>query len=329
MNRIKFSFAIGIFLSVMLLSCTNTQDKKSEEETSLVVEKKTPFFKISLAQWSLHRTINKGELSPLDFAQKANELGFEGIEYVSFLYQPYLTTGDNPQVAMQALLDTLKSKSEIYGVKNLLIMVDREGNLAISDEGERNQSVESHKKWIDAAAFLGCHSIRVNLNGTTEVNEWVSNSIDALKKLSTYGQSKNINVIVENHGGLSSNAKLLNQVISSVGMSNCGTLPDFGNFCIKREEGIQGGETPCIEEYDKYKGTQELMEYAKAVSAKSNVFDENGDESNINYEKMLQIVKNAGYTGYIGVEYEGSDLSEIEGIEATRKLLLKAAKQLK
>jgi len=324
MNCIKSSFAISVFLSLVLFSCTNTQDKNNEKESSLTVEEKTPFFKISLAQWSLHRTINKGELSPLDFAQKANELGFEGIEYVSFLYQPYLAIGNDAEAAMQILLDTLKIKSETYGVKNILIMVDREGNLATSDEDERDQSVENHKKWIDAAAFLGCHSIRVNLNGSTEVDEWVTNSVDALKKLATYGQTKNINVIVENHGGLSSNAKLLNQVISSVGMSNCGTLPDFGNFCIKREE--RGA--PCIEEYDKYKGTQELMEYAKAVSAKSNVFDENGNESNIDYVRMLQIVKDAGYTGYIGVEYEGN-LSEIEGIEATRKLLLKAASQLK
>ncbi len=328
MNRIKFSLVIGVFLPIALFSCTNTQDKKREEEASLIVEEKAPFFKISLAQWSLHRAFGNGELNPLDFAMEANKLGFKGIEYVSFLYQPYLTIGDNPQVAMQTLLDTLKAKSETYGVKNVLIMVDREGNLATSDENERNQSVENHKKWIDAAAFLGCHSIRVNLNGTTEVNEWVSNSIEALKKLSTYGQSKNINVIVENHGGLSSNAKILNKVISGVGMDNCGTLPDFGNFCIKRKEETQG-RGDCIEEYDKYKGTEELMEFAKAVSAKSNVFDENGNESNINYEKMLQIVKDAGYTGYIGVEYEGSNLSEIEGIKATRKLLLKAAKQLK
>ncbi len=328
MDRIKFSLAMGVLLPLVLFSCANTQDKKSEEEASLVIEEKAPFFKISLAQWSLHRAFRAGEMSPLDFAKEANKLGFEAIEYVSFLYQPYLTIGDNPQVAMQTLLDTLKAQSETYGVKNLLIMVDREGNLATSDENERNQSVENHKKWIDAAAFLGCHSIRVNLNGTTKVNEWVSSSIDALKKLSTYGQSKNINVIVENHGGLSSNAKMLNKVILGVGMDNCGTLPDFGNFCMKRKEGTQG-RGDCIEEYDKYKGTQELMEYAKAVSAKSNVFDENGNESNINYEKMLQIVKDAGYTGYIGVEYEGSGLTEIEGIEATKKLLLKAASQLK
>ncbi|MCF6351429.1 MAG: sugar phosphate isomerase/epimerase [Cyclobacteriaceae bacterium] len=328
MNYIKFSLATGIFLAVVLFSCTNTQDKKSEEDTPLVVEEKEPFFKISLAQWSLHIAFNNKELDPFDFAQKASELGFEAIEYVSFIYQPYLAIGNNPEAAMQSLLDTLKAKSETYGVKNVLIMVDREGPLATSDENERNQSVENHKKWIDAAAFLGCHSIRVNLNGSTKADEWVPNSIDALKKLSAYGQTKNINVVVENHGGLSSNAKLLTKVISGVGMSNCGTLPDFGNFCIKQKKGVPIAEA-CVEEYDKYTGTKELMVFAKAVSAKSNVFDENGNESNINYVKMLQIVKDAGYTGYIGVEYEGSGLSEIEGIEATKKLLLKAAKKLK
>ncbi len=325
MNCIKRSLATGVFLVIVFFSCTNTQDKKSKENTLLVVEEKKLFFNISLAQWSLHNAFENGELNPFDFAQKANELEFEAIEYVSFIYQPYLAIGNDAEAAMQTLLDTLKAKSETYGVKNVLIMVDREGSLATSDENERDQSVENHKKWIDAAAFLGCHSIRVNLHGSTEVDEWVSNSVDALKKLATYGQSKNINVLVENHGGLSSNAKLLTKVISSVAMNNCGTLPDFGNFCIKRNK--RG--SPCVEEYDKYKGIQELMEYAKAVSAKSNVFDESGNEANINYVKMLQIVKDAGYTGYIGVEYEGNDLSEIEGIEATRKLLLKVAKQLK
>ncbi len=328
MNHIKSSLAIGLFMAIVLFSCANTQNKEKEEDTPLTVEEKDPFFKISLAQWSLHKAFGNKELNPFDFAQKASEMGFEAIEYVSFIYQPYLAIGNNPEVAMQSLLDTLKAKSETYGVKNVLIMVDREGPLAISDENKRNQSVENHKKWIDAAAFLGCHSIRVNLNGSTKADEWVPNSIDALKKLSAYGQTKNINVVVENHGGLSSNAKLLTKVISGVGMSNCGTLPDFGNFCIKQKKGVPIAEA-CVEEYDKYKGTQELMEYAKAVSAKSNVFDENGNEPNINYVKMLQIVKDAGYTGYIGIEYEGSGLSEIEGIKATRKLMLKVAKQLK
>lgn len=303
-------------------SCSQKQKETAATEVTEVTEK-PPFFKLSLAQWSLHKAMKDDKtIDPMDFAQKANEMGFEGLEYVSQLYNNELET-----LGMDVLLDSLKDKSDHYGMKNLLIMVDREGDLASPEEAKRDEAVENHKKWVDAAVFLGCHSIRVNLFGTMEREVWKETAKDGLSKLAAYAKEKNINVIVENHGYLSSDAALLVSVIKAVDATNCGTLPDFGNFCLKRE----GGElwnAACVEEYDKYKGVKEMMPLAKAVSAKSNDFDENGNETGIDYVKMLKIVKDANYTGYIGVEYEGSILNEADGIEATKKLLINASKKL-
>lgn len=315
-------------LLIFLLSffaCGNGLKKEKMNEKEITQSE--PFFKISLAQWSFNKQIRSGEMSPLDFAQKASELGFEGIEYVSQLYTNELKKNDNPKVAMQMLLETLKQKSETHGVLNLLIMVDGEGDLASIKENERDQAVENHKKWVDAAAFLGCHSIRVNLFGTNNPEIWKKTAVDGLSKLAAYAVNKNINIIVENHGYLSSNAELLVEVVNEVNAPNCGVLPDFGNFCLKREGGKRW-QAKCIEEYDKYKGVAEMMPAAKAVSAKSYDFDQNGNETTIDYLRMLQIVKDAGYTGFIGVEYEGSRLSEEEGVIATKKLLLAVAKKL-
>jgi sugar phosphate isomerase/epimerase len=261
-------------------------------------------------------------MSPFDFAKKASELGFEGIEYVSQLY-----TNEIEKLGFEVVIDSLKNESEKHGIKNVLIMVDGEGDLASLDESERNESVEKHKKWVDAAKTLGCHAIRVNLFGTNDAKIWIETAVDGLTRLSDYAATKNINVLVENHGWLSSDVPVLMKVINAVGKSNCGTLPDFGNWCIKRPEGVRWGE--CLEEYpDKYEGVQLMMTAAKAVSAKSYDFDTNGNETTIDYVKMLQIVKDAGYKGFIGVEYEGSRLSEEEGVITTKKLLLVASKKL-
>jgi len=223
---------------------------------------------------------------------------------------------------MQAFVERSNEEARKHGMQNLLIMIDDQGDLALTDKAARAAAVENHYKWVDAAQAMGCHSIRVNLSGSSDPETWVANSVDGLKSLATYARDKNINVLVENHGGLSSNAALLARVMQEVGMDNCGTLPDFGNFCISEDD------SGCIDQYDRYKGVSELMPYAKAVSAKSNNFDSSGDEIEIDYARMLQIVKDAGYTGFVGVEYEGDVLSEEEGIVATRELLLKAAKKV-
>lgn len=306
-------------------SCKNNQEKDQAQEVQATEAE--PFFKISLAQWSLSGPVMAGEMDPMDFAQKANEMGFEGIEYVSGLYSSHLEEAGNTPEALQTMLDTLKSRSEQYNVDNVLIMIDGEGDLATANEQERNQAVENHKKWVDAAQFLGAHSIRVNLFGSDELEEWKAAATDGLTKLSNYAAEKDINVLVENHGYLSSNAKLLVEVMEDVNLPNCGTLPDFGNFCLKREGG-ERWEAACVEEYPKYQGVEEMMPFAKAVSAKSYDFDENGQETTIDYNKMLQIVKDGGYTGYIGIEYEGRRLPAEEGIMATRDLLIEEGSKL-
>lgn len=304
-------FLVGI----LFFGCKKNEAQSNQ--THVLTEEKEPFFKLSLAQWSLHRAIGNNDLDAFDFAEKAKSMGFEGIEYVSNLYRKKIET-----MGMEAVLEILKEKSEAHGVKNVLIMVDEEGHLSSPDEKERIKAIENHKKWVDAAQFLGCHAIRVNLYGSGSEEEWISNSTIGLTQLAEYGKSKGINVIVENHGGFSSNAALLAKVMKTVNMDNCGTLPDFGNFCIKYGDGT------CAESYDKYKGIEEMMPFAKGVSAKSYDFDANGNETTLDYPRFLKIVKDAGFTGYIGVEYEGGKIGEEKGIELTRALLLKIGKEL-
>lgn len=317
---------------LIISSCKNTSkettitETQEEEETIQEPPKEPePIFELSLAQWSLHKEIQSGKLDPMDFAKKAKELGFTGIEYVSQLYTHLYKDAGDPEKELHEILNALKNKSDQYNVQNLLIMVDGEGDLAVLGEKERNQTVENHKKWVDAAQFLGCHSIRVNLFGTNDPEKWVEVATDGLKKLSEYAATKGINVIVENHGYLSSDASLLVKVMQNVNMKNCGTLPDFGNFCLEREGGARWG-AKCIKEYPKYKGIEEMMPFAKGVSAKSYDFDADGNETTIDFKKMIDIIKTAGYQGYIGVEYEGERLSEIDGIIATRDLLIKLSK---
>lgn len=326
MKLISFSsfkpFALLLFFAVALTSCKNENKQEERAMASLEEPQEDLFFKLSLAQWSLNKPIFAGELDPMDFAQKASELGFDGIEYVNQFYTPLFEDAEDPEAALQTVLDTLKSKSEEYGVENVLIMVDGEGDLATNDEAARRQAVENHKKWVDAAEFLGAHSIRVNLFGSENQEEWKQNAIAGLSELSEYAAQNNINVIVENHGGLSSNAKLLTEVIKQVNLENCGTLPDFGNFCIERKRGS------CVEDYPTYKGIEEMMEYAKAVSAKSYDFNDSGEETTLDFSRILRIVKDAGYSGYIGVEYEGDRLNSEEGIIATRDLLIREGRKL-
>lgn len=201
-------------------------------------------------------------------------------------------------------------------------MCDGEGNLGDMDAAARMVAVENHYKWIDAAKFLGCHSIRVNAAGQGPAEDVKAAAIDGLGKLTEYGASNDINVIVENHGGYSSDGQWLASVINGVDNKYCGTLPDFGNFCMEY------GEEGCAKEYDRYKGVEELMPFAKGVSAKSHEFNDQGQEVRTDYTKMLKIVKDAGFKGYIGIEYEGDELSEVEGIKATKELLIETGKKL-
>ena len=274
--------------------------------------------KISLAQWSLHRAIKINQtLSPFDFSLKAREMGFDAVEYVSSLYWNELKTKPIKKVTK-----TLLSNSKDHGIKNLLIMVDGEGDLASNNKNKRQKSVDNHKKWIEMAYNLGCHSVRVNLNGEIRKNRWIEYSSESLTQLCYISKKDKINIIVENHGGLSSNANYLAKVMKNVNLDNCGTLPDFGNFCIKKID-PDNYFSQCINEYDKYEGMTELMPYAKAVSAKSYDFDSNGEESTIDFKRIIEITKEFNYDGYYGIEYEGLNLGENEGISKTKKLIEK------
>ncbi len=259
-----------------------------------------PAYKISLAEWSLNRSIRKGLLTNMDFPRITKETyGLDAVEYVSTFFRD---KAEDTQYLTQ-----LKKECEKYGVKSLLIMVDGEGNLADTSYSARTKAIENHYKWVKAAKFLGCHSIRVNAGGRGTMGQMQAAAIDGLGRLSDYAADYGINVIVENHGGNSSIGKWLAEIMKAVNKPNCGTLPDLGNFY----------------EYDRYAGVTELMPYAKGVSGKTHDFDTKGNETQIDYERMMKIVSDAGYKGYIDVEYEGKILSEDEGIKATIALLKK------
>ncbi len=260
-------------------------------------------FSISLAQWSLHKALYSKAMDNLDFADIAkNNFGIDAIEYVNGFFKD--------KAKDKGYLAHMKQRADDLGVKSLLIMCDGEGRLGDPDDAARTQAVENHYKWVEAAKFFGCHSIRVNAASEGEYEQQQKLAADGLRRLCEFADTHGLNVLVENHGGLSSNGAWLAGVMKLVGHDRVGTLPDFGNFRIKDDQW-----------YDKYQGVQELMPYAKAVSAKSHVFDETGNESQIDYPRMMKIVMDAGYHGYVGIEYEGNELGEMEGIAATKALL--------
>lgn len=272
--------------------------------THAVQAQTRPLFEISLAQWSLNRLLFGGELDNLDFpAFTREQFGIGAVEYVN---QFWMDKAED-----SAYLAQLKQRCDDNGVQSVLIMCDREGNLGDPDHAARTTAVENHYKWANAAQFLGCHSIRVNAQSAGSWDEQVQRAADGLHRLSEYAATLGLNVIVENHGGLSSNGQWLGAVMREVNLPNCGTLPDFGNFRISETE-----------RYNNYQGVQELMPFAKGVSAKSYGFDANGNESSLDYERLLRIVLDAGYRGYIGVEWEGREpQSQVEGVRLTQALL--------
>ena len=282
------------------------QAKKKKKGDKMKSDKKRPF-KISLAQWSWHKRLfgrEEPKMDNLDFAKEAKALDIKAVEYVNQFFKDKAND--------EKYLAEMKKRAEDNGVKSLLIMCDDEGHLGDPDAKRRAQAVDNHHKWVDAAKFLGCHSIRVNASSKGSYDEQIKLAADGLRRLSEYAADSKLDVIVENHGGLSSNGKWLTSVIKTVDLPNCGTLPDFGNF---------------PPDTDKYEAVEMLMPCAKSVSAKSYDFDEKGDETKIDYYRMMKIVLDAGYKGFVGIEYEGSRLSETDGIDATKKLLDKICRQ--
>lgn len=267
--------------------------------------KKEPLYKISIAEYSFHRMIAKGELDPLDFGPFCrNEFDVEAVEY---WMGPYKNKATDKQY-----MGEMKKRSDDAGVKGLLIMIDGEGAIGHPNESLRKQAVTNHHKWVEAAKAMGCHSIRVNAQSNGKRNEQMKLAADGLRQLSEFAASYDLNVIVENHGGLSSDGKWLSGVMKMVDLPNCGTLPDFGGF----------------RDYDRYLGVKELMPWAKAISAKSSAFDEQGNETRTDYLRIMKIVVDAGYHGYVGVEWEGGKPNEVEGTRLTQRLLERVRDQL-
>lgn len=308
----KFGYGCTSLAVLGTIGCNNQNKKTMEPNSSETTEL---FFKISLAQWSLHRSFEAKTLKVEDFAAIAkDQFQIEAVEYVSSLYREH---GGN-----ESYFQNLNQRAVDVGVKNLLIMVDEEGDLGDSDKTKRDQAVENHHKWVNVAKIMDCSTIRVNAFGASSAEALSDAIIDGLGNLAVYAKSLGINIVIENHGLHSSNAKWVANVIQQINMDNCGTLPDFGNFCTAKKWGSTQNND-CAEAYDRYQGVAEMMPYAFGVSAKSYDFDEKGNETIIDYQKMLQIVKDANFSGHIGIEYEGSRLSEPEGILATKALLEK------
>jgi len=276
--------------------------------------------RISLAQWSLNRAFFGGQLAVNDFAAIAKDtFGFEAVEYVNGFYKD--------QGEKETFWQEMQSRSRNAGVKNLLIMVDDEGNLGNTNDADRKKAVENHYKWVHAAKIMGCHSIRVNAFGEGTKSMVRSALIDGLGQLSNYAAREDINILIENHGLYSSDGKWIVGIIEAAGQTNLGTLPDFGNWCLNTQWGSTQYDK-CTEVYDRYQGVLDFLPYAHGVSAKSYNFDDSGSDRVIDYSRMLKIVYDFGYTGYIGIEYEGEELPEPEGIRMTKTLIERVWKEL-
>jgi sugar phosphate isomerase/epimerase len=277
--------------------------------TAAASEKKA-LFELSIAEWSFHRALHGGQMTNLDFptvTRRDYDIG--ACEYVNSFFKD--------KARDEKYLGELLARCRGAGVTNRLIMIDGEGELAHADDGERKKAIANHHRWIDCAATLGCMAIRVNAGGSGDPTEMQKRAADSLVQLATYGSDKKIAVIVENHGGLSSNGEWLAGVMKLANDPRVGTLPDFGNF------NLGNGQT-----YDRYKGVAELMPFAKAVSAKSHEFDERGEEVHTDYHRMMRIVRDAGYRSFVGIEYEGDKHSESDGVRLTKELLLRVRAEL-
>ncbi len=292
MNRRQFlkTSALAALATGGLSACTSGRPKP------VVLD--GPLFRISLAEWSLHRTLRKGEITNLDFPRVARrDYGVEGVEYVNQFFKDKATD--------QAYLKELLNRCDGEGVTSVLIMCDDEGRLGDPDNARRTEAVENHRKWLEAAKYLGCHSIRVNAYSSGSREEQARLAADGLRRPCEIAQPLGLNVLVEHHGGSSSHGHWLAGVIRATGMPNAGTLPDFGNFT----------------DYDRYQGVGEMLPYAKGLSAKSHDFDFAGNEKKTDFSHMLAMAYRAGYRGWVGIEYEGDVLLESSGIRQTKLLL--------
>ena len=283
----------------------------------LMAAEKKPIYKIALAESSLRSSIPAGKLDHLDFPKFAKtKFGIKAVEY----WSPLFKHGTDLKYVKQ-----LKRRADDHGVKSLVILIDGEGYLDDPDDVKRKKAVANHYKWVEAAKLLGCHSIRGTFGASCpasgDYRQQTRLAVDGLRRLAERCAGDRINAIIENHGGMSAHAGWLAAVIKKVNLPNCGTLPDFGRT-FNFEMG--GGRR-----YDPYKGVAELMPFAKDISAKTRAFDASGNEAEIDYRRMMKIVVDSGYRGYVGIEYSSSRAdAEVHGIRMTKKLLERVRERL-
>ena len=332
MNQNRRKFITNIFKSTAAISLSS-----SLLNNSLFANYLSKKLKISLQCFSFASEFYKGKFDLSNFSKIVRETyNLDGAEFWSI---PFMGKEKN-----SIFLNELRQKSNDYGIKNTIILVDlldmqtmKQGNsLASIDKKERNQAVEDHKPWIDAAKSIGCDSIRINLWSDASKQDVTKVSLESISKLLEYSSDKNISIVIENHGGYTGDAKWLVNLIKKINNKNLGTLPDFGtlNFCIKRDlSDTEIFSSKCLNQYDKYLGVKELLPFAKGISAKSTQFDLKGNETATNFKKMLRLIKKSNFEGYMSIEYEGAirdtfsqknnHLSTHDGILATKKLLEK------
>jgi hypothetical protein len=308
MKNLKwFVLASGCSLFA-LMSCRSTKNLRSDQP------------KLSLAQWSYNRELRAGQMSNQDFIRAAARLGFDGVEYVN---QFFIKKVDDKK-----FLDSLISIAKESKIKNVLIMLDGLGELGSLDKKSRDEAVQNHKKWIDAAKYIGCLAVRINATGPGNEEEVKFACIESIRQLLTYAKLRDIEILIENHGGASNNADWMVSMMKTLAPLGASTLPDFNNWCWEREGGdYYSGK--CLHEYDRYKGVDMLLPYAKGLSVKAFTFDKNGNEPMIDFYKMMTLAKKHRYQGYLGVEFEGHELSGEEGVIKTRDLAIRAWKAAK
>jgi len=298
-------------IALCLTAFKKVNDHTTSASTQEIQENR---FHISLAQWTYNKQLFDGSMSNFEFLEKASELGFEGVEFVNQFFMD--------KIEDHEYLDSLKSKSLGLGLENVLLMVDAAGNLGSSNKAFRDSAILMHKKWVDAAVSLACPSMRINAYGDGSRESCLTNASESISILADYASERGITILIENHGSYSSDADWLKSLLDRLADKNVKCNLDIDNWCVERKD-VKLWGSDCINRYDPYIGMSTLITYAHGISVKAYQFDKKGEETKIDYKRMIEIIKQSSFSGYLGIEYEGSDINTDEGVLLTRKLLKK------
>jgi len=299
------------FLAFSFIVCFLCINCKSSVQETKPIKKSALDHKLVLAQWSFNKELFANEMNTFDFIREASEMGFAGVEFVNQFFID--------KIEDTTYFDSLSIISKQVGIKNTLLMIDRAGNLGASNKEEREAAVLEHKKWMLAAAHLGCPNIRVNAHGDGSSDEVFEACKTSIAQLLIWGKQRKVGVLIENHGGYSSDGDWLLKLVDELKPHGVSSLADFDNWCIERENGELWG-APCIKEYDRYLGVKQLLPSAKSVSVKAFDFDDNGLPIKTDFVKMFKLIQESGYDGYLAVEFEGHNIDAKKGILKTKAL---------